>query len=172
MLTENLYINTSESMRELTPWYMRDDEIMTEFIGIISDELGVTNDNTYSHIRDIWNVVLYGNHTGSIEDYLNDNYDTLNRGIYITTNAIARCEITLYENGEYDPTPDTLYETGEGFGWELYETSEIAGLTYISITINIPSAVWSALSTAKQDQFKRRFERIKPAGKTYEITTY
>ena len=101
---------------------------------------------------------------------MNNNYDPVGRGITITNNNVAQTLITLYLTGEYDPTPDTLYPAKSGKGWELFLTSEIATLTFNDYTIDVPTAVWSALSTREQEQFVARVNIFNPAGKRYNIT--
>ena len=109
-----------------------------------------------------------GQHT-VLEEYLNDKYDDVLRGIYITENNIASqiLIIDLYLDGEIDPSELSIYLDGESQPqpFSLYLDGESQDL--FTFTINIPVAV-----VYDETTLRSQLTNYVVAGNNYNIVTF
>jgi len=106
----------------------------------------------------------------ALENYLNDNYDVVDRRIFITENNIVNsvANIDLYLQPETDPTPVSVYLQSEvnpiPFAFHLQGETPVIQYNF---TINIPlSVTFDAIVVTRQ------VKNYSEAAKTFNIITF
>jgi len=120
-----------------------------------------------------YQTMLFLNYCGqhlSLENMLNDKWDSTQRRIYITENNIINgyVYLDLYLQGETDPTPISFYLQGEsgGIPFSLYLQGETIGATY-NFTINVPVSI-----SFDTNEMTKKVKNYSEAAKTFNIVTF
>jgi len=159
-------IDFSVVSERLTPHFWRT-PIWLSYLKAALAPLQSDNGEMVTFVNAVWVKLSYTGQHLALEEFLNDTYDDISRGIFITENGLVFNFVDLYEDGETDPSPLSLYEDGEVIPApiSLYEDGE--GIGGDSFTINIPIAV-----SFDETLLRNQVDFYLVAGKTYNIVTF
>ena len=152
--------------KNLLPWFYRFGWLK-DFIYSLIKPLQDVSDNFYSTISTVDTYLKYTSQHLSMEEMLNDRYDSTLRRIYITENDVIGSDKDIYQQSEINPEPRSIYQQGEDnpVPINIYQESEYPILTY-SFTINIPVAI-----TYNSDQFEALIGAY-IGERTYNVVTF
>lgn len=159
-------VNFNTVVSNLTAWFYRFTWLIDYLKSIIKPVQDI-NDDFYATISAIDDYLAYTGQHLSLETCLNDKFDEVTRGIYITENNISGNQIDIYKQGELNPSPEDIYKFTEIdiTPFSVYKQSEGA-VTLYDFTINVPATlVYDAYEFAG---YVTRYVQTK----TYNITTY
>lgn len=111
----------------------------------------------------------YNGQHGSLEEFLNDKYDPVSRGIFITENDISSGTqaIDLYLQSEEDLSPTTIYLQGEVTRAPVSMYLQGETIDTNNFTVNIPVSV-----TFDETTVRAQLANYVIATKTYNIVTF
>lgn len=159
-------VTFSSVVNNLTAWFYRFTWLV-DFLKSCVTPIQTINDDFYTTISAIDDYLAYTGQHLSLEACLNDKFDEIARGIYITENNISGGQIYIYKQTETDPEPKSIYKQGETNPnpFSVYKQSE-GSVTLYNFTINVPAALsYDAYEFAG---YVNRYVQTK----TYNIITY
>lgn len=146
-MTNIFNIDWGNVTENLTPWFWRKDnndnesKLIAYLRSMIAPIQTISNTLLAFQQETIDFLKYTGQHT-SLEEYLNDTYDTTLRRIYITENDIAAIDaVNMYLSGETNPSPLSFYLSGEVVPVPIAFYLSGEGLVDNNFTVNIPVAV-------------------------------
>ena len=125
-------------------------EWLKDFIYSLIKPLQDVSDDFYSTISTVDLYLKYTSQHLSMEEMLNDKYDSTLRRIYITENNVIGQDMDIYKESETNPNPRAIYKQGEDNPVPIliYKQSEYPISVY-NFTINMPVTI-----TYDSDEFE------------------
>jgi hypothetical protein len=168
-------INWFNVVENLTPDYWRktkaglEAKIIANLRSIIKP-IQELSDNLEAYQFQTMQFLDYTGQNIALENLLNDNYDNLQRRIFITENNVTNQAviIDIYLQGESDPSPTSIYLQGEvsPTPFSFYLQGEVIQTLY-NFTINIPSSI-----SFDTNLVTRQVKNYSESAKTFNIITF
>lgn len=145
-----------------------DKEVWVEYLNVIAGSLENIQTSVFNDCVDLKNFLdVTGQHL-SLEEYLNDTYDSSLRRIYIQENdIIVSIKETWYLDGETDPEDKVWYLDGEIDPAPKTWFLDSDGISIYNFTVFIPLSIASDEEAIRLD-----VNNYKLATKQFDIQTF